>query len=117
MAFKEELWEKGYMWQEFKRLDEYELTDYTVDKLIKFIEEKYKENDRCKFMINLQMKGSDRIWPYKVSCYTDYYRGQIVGISPTGAKRGECPVKDSNYKEFVAEMVKRGQKAHIYSLS
>lgn len=104
------------MRQEFTKLDEYQLTDYTVEKLIKFIEEKYKQDNHCKFQIDLQIKGSDRIWPYKISCYTDYYRGQIVGISPCGAKRGECAVKDKKYKEFVAEMVNRGQKAHIYSL-
>ena len=107
---------RANMWQEFTKLDEYQLTDYTVEKLIKFIEEKYKQDIRCKFQINLQIKGSDRIWPYKISCYTNYYRGQIVGISPCGAKRGECAVKDKNYKKFVAEMVARGQKAHIYSL-
>ena len=107
---------RANMWQEFTKLDEYQLTDYTVEKLIKFIEEKYKQDNRCKFQINLQIKGSDRIWPYKISCYTNYYRGQIVGISPLGAKRGECAVKDKNNKKFVAEMVARGQKAHIYSL-
>ena len=29
------------MWQDFTPLETYELTDYTIDKLIKFIEEKY----------------------------------------------------------------------------
>lgn len=104
------------MWQDFTPLETYELTDYTIDKLIKFIEEKYKENNRCKFLIDLQMKGNDRIWPYKISCYTDYYRGQVVGISPHGAKKENCSVTDSHYREFVAEMVKAGQNATGRSL-
>lgn len=99
------------MFQEFVKYDEYDLDDYTVEMLMDFIEKMYGEDNRCKFIVHLKMQGSERKWQYKISCFTDYYRGQVVGIRPQGAKHGECSVHDPEYRMFICEMIRRGENA------
>ena len=104
------------MYQGLTIPDTYELKDYTVDMFIDFIEEMYKKQERCKFLVYLTLKGGSDSIRIKVSCYKDYYRGQVVSISPQGGKHADCSVKDPGYRDFVKKMVHYGETAYYYAI-
>ena len=103
------------MYQSLEIPETFELKEYTIDMLIEFIEMMYKKKERCKFLIYYTEKGKDKEIRMKVACYSDYYRGQVVSLSPQGGKHADCPVKDPGYRAFVKKMVQYGENANSHS--
>ena len=91
--------------------DYYEIKDYTVDKFLRFIKEKIKENPRQRMSIILYRDDGD-MHEFTVSSHMDYSLGVVVKITPDGCIGKECRLKDSGFDKFVAKMLTMGFNAH-----
>lgn len=91
--------------------DSYEMKDYTLDKFIRFIKDKIKENPRQRMHIILYRDDGD-MHEFTVSSHMDYSLGVVVKITPDGCIGKECRLKDSGFDKFVAKMLTMGFNAH-----
>ena len=91
--------------------DYYEIKDYTVDKFLRFIKEKIKENPRQRMRIMLYRDDGD-MHEFTVSSHMDYSLGVVVKITPDGCIGKECRLKDSGFDRFAAKMLTMGFNAH-----
>ena len=91
--------------------DYYEIKDYTVDKFLRFIKEKIKENPRQRMSIILYRDDGD-MHEFTVSSHMDYSLGVVVKITPDGCIGKECRLKDSGFDRFAAKMLTMGFNAH-----
>ena len=91
--------------------DRYEIKACTVDKFLRFIKEKIKENPRQRMRIILYRDDGD-MHEFTVSSHMDYSLGVVVKITPEGCVGKECRLKDSGFDRFAAKMLTMGFNAH-----
>lgn len=101
------------MYQDFQDRPLYRLVDSSADELIKFIEDKCKGQNQCKFTVYFSRKGCNAGY-LNISCYTDFYKGYLVSINTENGSHEKCCIHDSGYREFVLKMINISENEYHY---